>query len=226
MSAKRNSDSGSGVDWSAMEPEWRAGIVTKKHLSEKYGVSRAAIDKHWDKLGIDRDLTARIRQKAEALVTQQAVTQEVAQSNRVTEERIVEANAQMQADVILAHRRDLQRYKKLCLDMLAELESETKDPELFEELGILLRSEDKNGQDKLNDAYHKAISLPGRIDGVKKLAEVLKTMVALERQAFGIRDDDDGKPKDHIPLEDRLKKYAQDAAIEAAGNVTRLPRAA
>ena len=74
--------------------------------------------------------------------------------------------------------------------------------------------------DKSTDNLTKRVAL------LKALVETQKTIIAMERQAFGIRDDDDGKPKDHVPLEDRLKKYAQDAAIEAAGNVTRLPRAA
>jgi hypothetical protein len=46
------------IDWEEMEPDWRAGIISKKQLSKQYGVSRAAIDKHWAKLGIERDLAA------------------------------------------------------------------------------------------------------------------------------------------------------------------------
>lgn len=226
MTAKRNSDSLSPKTLESIGIDYRAGIKTLRQMADEYSVSHTHIKNLAKRHGWERDLSGRIAAKAQAIVSKAAVSTSVSSGNAETENAVVEANAQMQADVILAHRKDLQRYKKLCLDMLAELEAETKEPELFEELGVLLRSEDKNGQDKLNDAYHKAISLPGRIDGVKKLAEVLKTMVALERQAFGIRDDDDGKPKDHVPLEDRLKKYAQDAAIESAGNVTRLPRAA
>ena len=42
--------------------------------------------------------------------------------------------------------------------------------------------------DKLNEAYRKAISLPTSIDGAKKLAETLKTLIGIERQAFGLGD--------------------------------------
>ncbi len=180
------------VDWDAMEPEWRAGIITKKQLSEKYKVSRAAIDKHWGKLGVERDLTAKIRQEAEALVTREAVTREVTQADRVTENEIVKANAVMQADIIRSQRKDIQRYRTLCQALLAQLEAETGEPELFRDIGIMLAAPDDKGNDKLNEAYFKAISLPSRIDGVKKLAEALKTLIGLERQAFGLSDSPDG----------------------------------
>lgn len=180
------------IEWDAMEPEWRAGIKSKKELSEEYGVSRAAIDKHWAKLRIERDLTEKIRQEAEALVTRAAVTREVTPESRVTEREIIEVNAQMQATKLLEHRTDIGRYRKLCQTMLAELEAESDNPEIFAELGEILAKPDEKGQDRLNDAYRKAISLPQRIDGVKKLAETLKTLIGLERQAFGIADSAEG----------------------------------
>lgn len=174
------------IDWDSMEPEWRAGIKTKKELSEEYGVSRAAIDKHWAKLDVTRDLGARIRMEAEALVTREAVTREVTQEDRVTEKEIVQANAEMQAGVIRAHRKDITRYRALCQRLLAQLEAESAEPEVFAQIGELLAAPDDKGMDKLNEAYVKAISLPSRIDGVKKLAETLKTLIGLERQAFGL----------------------------------------
>jgi hypothetical protein len=179
-----------------MEPEWRAGIITKKQLAEKFNVSRAAIDKHWAKLGIERDLTARIQQEAAALVTRDAVTREVTQEQRVTEREIIHANAEMQAGVIRAHRKDIQRYRNLCQSLLSQLEAETGEHELFSKIGELLAAPDDKGTDKLNEAYQKAISLPSRIDGVKKLAETLKTLIGLERQAFGIEDRGLDKPEE------------------------------
>lgn len=49
------------INWDEMYPEWCAGIVSLSDLSKKYGVSRPAIEKHWDKLGITRDLSAKIK---------------------------------------------------------------------------------------------------------------------------------------------------------------------
>jgi len=52
------------VDWEAMRPDWMAGVKSVLQLSEEYGVSRAAILKHWGKEGLERDLAGNIKAKA------------------------------------------------------------------------------------------------------------------------------------------------------------------
>lgn len=125
----------SAVDWDAMEPEWRAGIKSKKELAAEYKVSRAAIDKHWAKLGIERDLSAKIKQEADALVARAAVAPEVTPEARATERQLVEANAAAQAQVRIAHRKTIQRLIAVCEKLLAELE--TCPDDLVKRTGIL-----------------------------------------------------------------------------------------
>lgn len=174
------------VDWESMRDEWRAGIVPVLHLSQRYGVSRAAIIKHWEKEGVERDLAAKIEARAAELVTQAAVTQEVTAEQRVTEKAVVEANAKMQADIMLAHRRDVPIARDLVMSLLAECKATTDNFDVFDELGELMRAPDEKGFDKLNELYRKILSLPGRVDSAKKLAESIKTMVELERKVFKI----------------------------------------
>ncbi|MBR7513521.1 hypothetical protein KC219_25515, partial [Mycobacterium tuberculosis] len=57
-----------------------------------------------------------------------------------------------------------------------------------EELGEILRSEDDKGQDKRNDVYRKVLSSAGRVDSMKKLADTLKVLIGLEREAYGLQD--------------------------------------
>lgn len=78
------------------------------------------------------------------------------------------------------------------MQLLGELEETTGNKDLFEQLGELLYAPDKNGVDKLNEIYQKVIALPSRIKGMKDLADTLKTLVGLERQAFGIDDNANG----------------------------------
>lgn len=174
------------VDWGAMEPDWRAGIKSVLMLSKEYGVSRAAILKHWAKVKVERDLAARIKARADALVTRSTVTPPVTVGDTVTETAIVEANAQMQADRILAHRSYVVRMWEVFEALLAEVSEQTVNRELYEQLGELLRSEDPKGEDKLNDLYRKIIGTPSRVDECKKLAETGKIVIALDREAFGI----------------------------------------
>lgn len=187
------------IDWEAIEPEWRAGIKTKLQLSEEFKVSRAAIDKHFAKAGIERDLTERIRAKADSLVTQDAVTREVTSATKAAEKEIVEANAELQARVRREQRTDITRSRTLVMKLISELEQQTDNLGLYEQLAELLfdpgveaTKEQKAAQDKRLDLFDKVISLGGRTKTMKDLSDSLKTLVALEREAFGI--DDRSKP--------------------------------
>lgn len=174
------------IDWEAMEPDWRAGLKSVLQLSKEYGVSRAAILKHWAKAGVDRDLAARIRARAEALVTQAEVTKEEAAERRATEKSIIEVNAQMQAQVILAHRSDVPRARIVMGKLLAELEGAIDAQDDLEQIANILRDGD---QAMMAQLFDRLMSLPSRVDVGKKLVEALRTAVTLEREVFGINND-------------------------------------
>lgn len=183
-------------DWEAIERDYRAGVKPLRQIAEENGITHVAIGKRAKRDEWSRDLSAKIAAKADELVTKAAVTKPVTTETRVSERTVVEANATAIVQVRLAHRQDIQRSRTLTMRLLAELESET-DPSTLDalnELGDLLRSEDKSGQDKLNDLYRKVISLPGRVKSMKDLGDTLRTLVGLERQAFGILDGDGGDP--------------------------------
>ena len=202
------------VDWDAIEPQWRAGIKTKLQISEEFGVSRAAMDKHFAKLGIDRDLTEKIRAKAEALVTQAQVTREVTAESIATEREIVDANANAQADAVLGQRRDVSRSRGVVQKLFAELETQLDCAEDFAKLGELMASPDDNGADKLNELYRKVMSLPRRVDSAKKLADALWVLIELERKVLRIKDDSG--------LEDAAKKFGDGVAMSAMEAYSRM----
>ena len=62
----------------------------------------------------------------------------------------------------------------------------TDNRDLFDQLGELMRDPDDNGFDKRNELYGKVISLPGRTKTMKEMAETLKTLISLERQAYDL----------------------------------------
>lgn len=186
-----------GIDWEAIEIDWRAGIKPAIQIGEEHGISHTAINKHFRKLGVPRDLTAKIRAKAEAMVSIAVVSGKVSvdsvSETTPTDAQIIDVNATQAANALLGHRSDVKRYNKLAQSLLSELEASTDNTELFSQLGELLRSENEKGVDKLNDIYHKVIAMPGRVDSLKKLSEVLKTLVGLERQALGMSDNANGE---------------------------------
>jgi hypothetical protein len=181
------------IDWERIEGDYRAGILSLREIADLGGCTEGAIRKRAKREGWVRDLGAKIQAKAEDLVRKQAVRSEYAEA---TERTIIEANAERIAQVRGEHRRDITRFRALVLKLLAECEAESADPAIFQQIGEILRRPDDNQQDKLNDAYMKAISLPQRIKGVKELADTLKTLVGLEREAYGIATEPDRPPAD------------------------------
>lgn len=187
-------------DWEKIEADYRAGILSLREIAEAHpGTNHVAIARKAKREGWSRDLSAKIRAKADALVTERTVTADVTAERRVSERDIIDANAQAIVSVRLAHRKDIQRSRSITMRLLEELELQSgrENAELLEQMGELMRREDDRGQDKLNDLYQKIISLPGRAKTMKDLGESLRVLVTLERQAFGL-DDKDQKPQDSL----------------------------
>jgi len=175
-------------DWEKIELDYRAGIKTLREIAAENGISEGAIRKRAKRDGWERDITAKIAQKADALVRKEAVRSEVRKESAISEREIIDANAQAIVSVRLSHRRDIQRSRRVTMALLDELEQQVGPDQVaaLEQLGELLREPDERGNDKLNDLYRKIISLPGRAKTAKDLGENLRILVTLERQAFGL----------------------------------------
>jgi hypothetical protein len=182
------------ADWERIELDYRAGIKTLRQIAEAHGITHGAINKRAKRDGWERDLKAKIQQKADALVSRAAVAKKVSKESKIAERDVIETNASAVAEVRLSHRHDIQRSRRITMALLEELEGQTgaDTVALLYGLGDMMRNPDKHGQDKLNDLYHKIISLPGRAKTMKDLGESLRVLVALERQAFGLDDKEDG----------------------------------
>lgn len=173
-------------DWERIETDYRAGLLSVREIAAANGVSHVAIGKRAKRDGWERDLKAKIQAKADALVTKREVTKTVTTEQAVTDRLIVEANAQVIADIRINHRTDIARARKLTMSLLEELELQTDNMDLLQELGELMRQPDDKGMDRLNDLYHKVISLGSRTGTMKQLSDSLRTLVGLEREAYGI----------------------------------------
>ena len=206
------------IDWERIELDYRAGVKTLRQIAEENDVTHGAINKRAKRDGWERDLSAKIVAKAESLVSKAEVSKQVSKEALVTERAVIEANAQAIADVILSHRKDIQRNRSLAGKMLSELEAQTNDPELFEQLAELMAEPDQSGVDKLNILYRKVLSLPSRIDSAKKLAETMRVMVALEREAFGVGAEVPTKAETEVSGEVRVSGLSEalEQAIEKA----------
>jgi DNA anti-recombination protein RmuC len=196
------------IDWEKIELDYRAGVKSLREIAAEHDISDGAIRKRAKRDDWSRDLSAKINAKAEDLVRKDLVRSEVRTQTAISEKETIDANAHQQAAVRLSQRKDIQRSRSIAMQLFDELEHQVgvANVELLEALGDLMRSEDEKGQDKLNDIYHKIISLPGRVKSMKDLSDTLRNLIALERQAFGL-DDKDNNTVD--PLQSLLNSIAQ-----------------
>ena len=190
--AKDKQDKGP-IEWDLIERDWRAGVKTQAQMSAQHGVSRAAMNKHFAKRGITRDLDGKVRAAASTIVAQHAVASpgEGHAGSAISDRDIIAANAEMQSTIILKHRTDIQRTRRLSMRLLEELEQQTDHQDLIEQLTTVLHDPEDKGMQRRLEVLEKVISLGSRAGTMKTLADALRSLVAMERQAFGLDDKDD-----------------------------------
>lgn len=178
-------------DWERIEQHFRAGVLSLREIAIACpGVNHVAIARRAKKFGWVQDLSAKIKARAEDLVTRSAVTEDVTAKRAVTDKLVIESNAQTIADVRLAHRGDIARSRRLANKLMDELEAMTDENGTLRELIDQMKEEE--GPAALLEAAQKMASLPGRSKIIKELSDTLKTLVALERQAYDIVADPTG----------------------------------
>lgn len=191
------------VDWEAVEREYRAGVKTLRQIGDEFGCSHTAIRKRADAERWVRDLSERIKAKADDLVSRDEVSKQVSSVAKVSERQLVETNAAMLADKVINQREDIKRARGIVNKMFAEVEAECDNREDFSILGELLAAPDENGKDRLNEMYRAAISLPERVKSAKALSDALKVLIELERRVLKLDDftpDDEKKRVTKVEL--------------------------
>lgn len=173
-------------DWEAIESAYRAGLLSIREIASQHGITHGAINKRAKRDGWERDLKAKIKAKADALVSKREVSSKVSTETATSERILIEANAEVIATVRMEHRGDIRRARNLANSLFDELGAQCGDVSALEKLGDLMFDPDDNGRDRLNELYHKVISLPGRVKSMKDLSDTLKTLIGLERQAYDI----------------------------------------
>lgn len=180
------------VDLEGLEVDVRAGILSYEQMAEKYGVSKGRISQLKAEHGWVRDLSAKIKAKAEAKLNAHALNGKLNAKRKISEEAMVEAGSDLQASIQLGHRTDIGVLKKAVVEMAAEL-SALSNKELQDALEMILDEKTDKGSQayiaSLNKAFDAALSLGGRSSTVKNLVGSLGILIDKERQAFGIDKD-------------------------------------
>lgn len=196
-------------DWEAIESAYRAGLMSIREIASQHGITHGAINKRAKRDGWERDLKAKIKAKADALVSKREVSTQVSTEKALSERILIEANAEVIATVRMEHRGDIRRAREITNALFDELGAECADVESLRKLGAMMFEPDDNGRDRLNEIYQSIISMPERVKSVKALSDALKNLIGLERQAYDI----DGSTGDNVvdKLSDLMDSLSQGA---------------
>lgn len=184
------------IDWEGIEREYRAGVRSLREIAAEFEVSHVGIKKKADREGWERDLGAKIRAKADALVMKEAVTPLVTAETKLAEKQIVEANAAIQAQIRREHRTDIQRTKRIVNKLLEALEALP--------LPVL------KAKASADECQAVLALIREHASAVKQLSSTQRDSVTMEREAFGIAqmvessESTDGPPVDPIEGARRL----------------------
>ena len=174
-------------DWVVVEKDYRAGLLSDRQIGEKYGVSHGSVQQQAKKRGWSRNLVGRSVAKAEEKLARTELATKLANETKVASEKeLVDSTSDVMVQIMLGHRTDAGRLRRVVTALLEKVEAIVTESELFAQIGTICASPDENGIDKINELYHKVIALPSQTDSTKKLAETMKILIELERKIFKI----------------------------------------
>lgn len=192
------------VDWRGIRAAYEAGTTSQRSVAKNGGITLRALQKRAEKEGWERRLAPQIRHRAAEKIAQ--VT--TAGAEKTDEHDIVEANAELIKQVVLAHRDDLKIARELVASMMLELKAKALNHaalEAFCEVAASIEAEGLDGAkksqrfDEAMDAFGKLVRLPSRALSLQRLMQSLAILQDKERIAFGADDSDRGARGAHDP---------------------------
>lgn len=179
------------IDWDVIEAHYRAGHRTLTSLAVQFGVSDVGIIKHAKKHGWTRNLAGKVKDRTDQKLTEDLL-RKLAPQEGLNEDLRVEIESEVRARILSSHRNGVTRARQAAMGMLAEIETAC----LIDNLGLDARRhliervlDDSATQDErlsLAITLKRAWSFDTRISAIKQLAEAMRTLIAIERQAYAI----------------------------------------
>lgn len=147
------------VDWEGIEREYRASQLSLSEIGQLYGISKGRISQVATSKNWDRDLSAKIKAKAEAKLNDSLLNDSLnAKQKKASDQERIEAGAEAVTRIVLEHRKDAQELREKAKAYREELDS-------------------------CGDDVHR------RTQTLKMLTEIEKQVVSIEREAFNIGKD-------------------------------------
>lgn len=117
-------------DWEAIESAYRAGSLSIRAIADKHGVSDTAIRKRATQNGWQRDLTEQVQKATRQKLVRKEVRTDGSREHVRTDDEIVNEAADEAAGVVIEHRSDLARWRRIANklgDFLDDVEFTTEN---------------------------------------------------------------------------------------------------
>ncbi|MDI9768221.1 hypothetical protein QM327_16840 [Pantoea dispersa] len=117
-------------DWEAIESAYRAGSLSIRAIADKHGVSDTAIRKRATQNGWQRDLTEQVQKATRQKLVRKEVRNDGSREHVRTDEEIVNEASDEAASVVIEHRTDLARWRRIANklgDFLDDVEFTTEN---------------------------------------------------------------------------------------------------
>jgi hypothetical protein len=119
-------------------------------------------------------------------VTTALVTSEVTKEDLATEREIVEAAAAQVIALVRSHRAEIGRNRAMITTLMGQLEGAVEHRDLLEQIIDDVEDGSTGASTKRREALFRAVALPAHAAVLKTLADTLKTVIGLEREAFNV----------------------------------------
>jgi hypothetical protein len=184
--------------------------LSLREIAAEHHVSHTAIRKRAARGGWQRDLVAKIRARADVLVSRAEVSREVSTESGITgaatesgvaSAAIVESNAPSIAQIRWQRRRDIARARTLAISLLDDLQAISASVPLIEPAAVVAKNLEIGPKevDQRVAAVRKAFDLRSKAGMLKSLTDTLAKLIAMERDAYGLDSDPDTKEVAAMP---------------------------
>lgn len=172
----------SKADWEAIERDYRKGILTLRQMASANGITEGAIRKKAKEQEWARNLQERIDQQIQA----ELVRAEYAKDPK-TEQQLVQEAVETTVSIVRSHRKQIGTQANLVALLASQLIEAAGNRDELEEAIDDMTKDDKDSRRR--QRLMKSIELPTHASTAVNLANAMKTLIGLERQAFNIKDE-------------------------------------
>jgi hypothetical protein len=166
------------VDWDAMEPEYRAGVLSNMALADRYDCTESAVRDHAKKFGWTRNLADKVRESISENLLRGELRDAATPRNK--DDQVVHQAAAAGTQIVLRHRDSIARQQRIKERLEQELEKMTAPGEM------------------------KGLTpLAAAVKISEALARTTSLLTGLERQAFNL----DAQPSAGVPASEAIKAF-------------------